>query len=300
MMLQIVMYFTLYKGGHIMISPKVPNDVKFSTTGVKRSNDFIIHNCGYDTLTGEYKKIGPLLRDYNVIRYCTSGKGTLTLNGKTYNVSEGQCYVILAGDMVTEAVAGEEFSMTYVTFIGIKAFSYLTQIGVTSQHPFMPWTKNDEFLKKLTDIITDIQGHAHDTEFLRCSLAYKLLYCMQTILASSKVEDNGEHLHEQYVDAALRYMESNYTKRINVSDIAAYIGINRSYFYSLFKRRTGLSPQEHLTRLRISKACDLFAYPHSTIVNVANALGLEPSVFFRHFKRITGKTPSEYKQSLKK
>lgn len=284
-----------------MLSPKLPQNVKFSTTGIKRSHDFIMHNGGYDILTEERKTIGPLLRDYNVIRYCTSGSGILTLNGKTYNISEGQCYVILNGDVAIEAAApGSTFSMAFITLIGIKAPSYLAQLGITSQQPIFCREKNPEFLKEMDDIINSVGDPCTETEFLRCSLAYRFIYALQKALASEVVPSDSDHLQEQYVEAALRFMEINYTKRISVSDIAAHIGINRSYFYSLFKRRTGLSPQEHLTRLRISKACDLFAYPNSTVVSVANALGLETSVFFRHFKRLTGKTPSEYKQTLQK
>lgn len=284
-----------------MLSPKLPQNVKFSTTGIKRSYDFIVHNGGYDILTEERKAIGPLLRDYNVIRYCTSGEGVLTLNGKTYNISQGQCYVLLSGDVATEcACPGSSFSIAFVTLIGIKAPSYLAQMGISSQQPLFPWESNEAFLQEMTDIIDAVGTPPPNTEFLRCSLAYGLIHNLQKMLISAVPLTDSEHMQEQYITAALRFMELNYTRKISVSDIASHIGINRSYFYSLFKQHTGLSPQEHLTRLRISKACDLFAFPHSTVVNVANALGLETSVFFRHFKRITGKTPSEYKQTLHK
>ena len=61
-------------------------------------------------------------------------------------------------------------------------------------------------------------------------------------------------------------MEENYTKGITASDVAKYIGINRSYFYSLFKTYTGHSPTEHLMTLRINKACELLLF--YTYVNV--------------------------------
>jgi len=287
-----------------MHSPKLPINTKFSTTGIKLPIDLIVHNGGSETLAAENPTIGPLLRDYNVIRYCTSGKGVLVINDKQFEISQGQCYVMLAGDVATESVAPgvDNFSLAFVTLLGIKAPSYFSQLGISSQQPFLPWDKNPEFLSLMQEIRNQV-GFLQippNTEFLRCSFAYKLLHKLQEILLNIEKPkiDVSEHLQEQYVSDALRFMELNFSRKISVSDIAAHIGINRSYFYSLFKQRTGLSPQEHLTRLRISKACDLFAYPHSTVVAVANALGLEASVFFRHFKRIVGKTPTEYKQWL--
>lgn len=285
-----------------MLSPKLPDNVKFSTTGIKQSYDFIVHNAGEDVLGEgcEFSSYGPLLRDYNVIRYCKSGQGILTINNKSFTISAGQCYVVMVGDVATEVCTSPQMSLSFVTLLGVKAPSYLSKFGISSNQPFFPWKECPEFLDAMKCVNVQIGVPQPNTEFMRCAEAYSLFYKLQQILTPKEDELHAnEHLQEQYISDALYFMELNYTNKISVSDIAGHIGINRSYFYSLFKKHTGISPQEHLTRLRIQKACELFAYPHSTVVNVANALGLEASVFFRHFKRITGKTPSEYKQAVK-
>ena len=103
-------------------------------------------------------------------------------------------------------------------------------------------------------------------------------------------------MESTYVNQALEYMEYNCNEKLTIADVAAHIGLTRSYFYTIFKAHTHMSPQQYLTKLRITKACELLSYPNSTVTSVANALGYDTSVFYRHFKEIIGYSPSEYKQ----
>lgn len=275
--------------------------IKLATSGRQPNHDLVMHNGDFYTLSpGEV--IGPLIRDFQVIRYCVSGHGTVRINNNPpFLVSPGQCYIGFAGDVMTEtAHPDEEWSIAFLTLLGIKAPMYFKYLGISSACPVLPWAKNDKFLDLMKNAISYFLAHGtgHSDTFMYIAYAYAILGQLQKSLHRQQAPDSEEQMQEQYVNEAIRFMEHNCAGKLTVSDIAAHIGINRSYFYSLFKQYTGRSPQEHLTRLRIAKACELFAYPYSTVVNVANSLGLEASVFFRHFKRIMGITPTQYKQRL--
>lgn len=56
-----------------------------------------------------------------------------------------------------------------------------------------------------------------------------------------------------YVGQAVNYIESNYSQPMRVQDIAAGLGLNRSYFCRLFRQQTGLSPQEYIVSCRLAK-----------------------------------------------
>ena len=57
-----------------------------------------------------------------------------------------------------------------------------------------------------------------------------------------------------YVGQAVNYIESNYSQPMRVQDIAAGLGLNRSYFCRLFRQQTGLSPQEYIVSCRLAQA----------------------------------------------
>ena len=98
---------------------------------------------------------------------------------------------------------------------------------------------------------------------------------------------------ERYINSAISYMEYYYGNNINVSDISCYLGIERTYFYRIFKSATGISPTEYLTNIRIEKAKQLIASGDS-FASVASAVGINDIYYFsKLFSKEVGITPSD-------
>ncbi|MEG2856991.1 MAG: AraC family transcriptional regulator [Clostridia bacterium] len=273
--------------------------VRSASLGVSKQFDLILHNGSEEAVWPAGDTIGPIIRNYYVIKYCTSGRGKITLGDISYDIQAGQCYAVIAGEVMVETSDSDDpWSHTWVTINGLRAGMLLGAIGVTSKSPVFPWSSNNAFLDVITHAIRVCKDISEITEMRRIAHAFLIfdeLYKYYRILRSNSTPSNPI---ADYVTRAIYYMEMNYSTNLKITDVASYIGLNRSYFFSIFKEQTHMSPQEYLTRLRMSKACELFEYPNSTVTSVANSLGYEPSVFFRHFKRIVGISPSEYKHRL--
>ena len=95
-------------------------------------------------------------------------------------------------------------------------------------------------------------------------------------------------------------METNYHTDVSVSTLASEVGLERSYFSTLFKEEMGMSTYANLTKLRIKKAKSLIKEDCFSIGEIAFAVGLDPQNFARIFQRETGKSPREYRSCLKK
>ncbi len=59
----------------------------------------------------------------------------------------------------------------------------------------------------------------------------------------------------QYVLAAIKYIQFNYSHDISVDDIAKAVGVSRSHLYRVFMSNVLYSPIDYLTSYRISEAC---------------------------------------------
>ena len=93
-------------------------------------------------------------------------------------------------------------------------------------------------------------------------------------------------------------MQTHYPDALSVATLADHVGLERTYFSDLFKKKTGLSPYQYLTRLRIQKACQFLAQGHS-IAETSYLVGMEPHNFGRVFKKEVDCSPREYLRKLK-
>jgi AraC-like DNA-binding protein len=99
--------------------------------------------------------------------------------------------------------------------------------------------------------------------------------------------------------AALQYLRRHLHRPPSVDDLAEQACMSRSTFYRRFRDALGVTPLQHITRLRIERACALLQSPIRTVTDVSLALGFgSVSHFIDTFKRHVGTTPKAYQHSL--
>lgn len=97
---------------------------------------------------------------------------------------------------------------------------------------------------------------------------------------------------------AIDYIQSNFNKRISLSDIAESAGMNTKYFCSYFKKHTLTTPVTYITTLRIRHAKTLLRERQLSVLEIALSCGFDNvSYFIRKFKDATGQTPVQYRKS---
>ena len=100
-----------------------------------------------------------------------------------------------------------------------------------------------------------------------------------------------------YVKHAMEYIKHHYNESVKIGDLADFIGVNRSYLTSSFKKTTGCSPQEFLVNLRMDKAKSLLKKTDLSINAVAGAVGYTDQLAFsKVFKKHCGKSPRMYRE----
>ena len=101
---------------------------------------------------------------------------------------------------------------------------------------------------------------------------------------------------EHYIREATEYIEENFCRNISVSEIAAQIGLNRSYLQTLFKSVTGKTVLEYINSLRIEKACFIMKNTDLPVIDIALDCGFASRQHFMYiFKKTTGMTARQYR-----
>ncbi len=108
-----------------------------------------------------------------------------------------------------------------------------------------------------------------------------------------------KHSMKEYsllVQKVLTVIDSDLTADLSLSRQAELLNVNASYLSALFKKETGQTLTEHVTKKRVEHAAFLLKTTNLQIQTIAQHCGIyDVNYFTKMFKKYTGKTPKEYR-----
>ena len=111
---------------------------------------------------------------------------------------------------------------------------------------------------------------------------------------AGKAIEEREAPEPRMMEEATAWLERHYAKKISLRALVEHMGYGRTRFFELFRRKTGLSPNDYLIRLRIAKARELLSTGKLSVKTVAERTGFSDAGFFsRTYKRLTGHKPTD-------
>lgn len=113
---------------------------------------------------------------------------------------------------------------------------------------------------------------------------------------------SGEMLKEKKsamkrLEQAISYIDHHYSEKITLDEVAAAAYMSSNYFSSYFRKVTGISFSEYVTRIRISHARELLRDTDKSVTEIAMECGFHNiSNFYRLYKKQVGKPPRDEKK----
>ncbi|RTE10615.1 response regulator [Paenibacillus whitsoniae] len=103
--------------------------------------------------------------------------------------------------------------------------------------------------------------------------------------------------NDKLLDKAVRYIEQHYKGDCSIHDVAQHVHLSVSYFSNLFKKETGESYTNYLTKFRLEKAKILLSNTNMKISEIAEAVGYDdPNYFTTVFRNWVRCSPSEFRR----
>jgi AraC-like DNA-binding protein/ligand-binding sensor protein len=102
------------------------------------------------------------------------------------------------------------------------------------------------------------------------------------------------------VAGAKQFVQEHVEEPITLAQVVAHVRVSRFYFCKLFKRATGMTLTDYITRVRLEKAKTLLVDPNLRISEIVYAAGFGSIPRFNSvFKHYLGMPPTEYRASLR-
>lgn len=129
-------------------------------------------------------------------------------------------------------------------------------------------------------------------ESLTQVLIIHLLRHYSTFTQPIAFEDRS--LTHSRLQQTIEYIHTYLDRDLSLVEIAQVINVSPTYFASLFKRSTGISPHQYVVQQRVERAKSLLLKTDLAIADIALQVGFSnQSHLTRHFKRLTGATPKQ-------
>jgi len=181
-------------------------------------------------------------------------------------------------------------------------------IDFLKEHTFPPEKVKDWVLKLLLDLKLKLQS----LQYFRSTYAVDILH--KEILEIDSLVELEHWLVEHFqsvmtlagevweqskrseVVEACHYVSLHLDKRISLEEVADHLFLNSSYFSRLFKKETGETFIEYVTRMKMNRAKELLDQTSHPVGKICEMLGYDnQSYFIKIFKSSVGVTPVEYR-----
>ena len=238
---------------------------------------------------------GPAVRDCYLLHLCLEGEGVFYSGEERYPIKQGQGFLIHPGKLTFyQADSVNPWSYLWVGIGGHDAEKYLRLAGLSARNPIFSCTQIDTAKSYILDMMKHHALSAANEIYIQGILMQFLALLVEDAGCTVSPQQNTSSV---YINQAISYIHKNYQNPLTVQEIADYLSLNRSYLTELFLKTVQLSPQQFLTRYRITKSEELLQSSSLSIQNIAYSCGYSSSFSFsKAFRKVNGLSPSEYRK----
>jgi AraC-like DNA-binding protein len=149
---------------------------------------------------------------------------------------------------------------------------------------------------------------AREAYFQTPVVSQKKLGAVATLLAifaehlsikSNQIAVQQAHDEPPVITKAKKFIEEHHTEELSLGQVAQAVHTSIFYFCKLFRKVTGTTFTEFVSRTRLEKAKNLLLNPNLRVSEIAYEVGFQSLTHFnRTFKSIVGQSPTEYREQL--
>ncbi|MDL2236945.1 AraC family transcriptional regulator [Christensenellaceae bacterium OttesenSCG-928-K19] len=158
----------------------------------------------------------------------------------------------------------------------------------------------DYLFREISGLMQVLYDKGAGYPFKTMSIVNELFYGMLRYTRYEVVDEEKqakEARNMNRLNRIIRFMQDNYTQKITLSMLAEDEGLDMYYLSHFIKKHLGMSFQQYLNKLRLTKAAELLVHSDKKNIDICIESGFSGYRYFcKALEQEYGCTPSEYKK----
>lgn len=242
------------------------------------------------------------IKEY-ILLYCIRGEGYVSFNGNRFTLAANQV-IIIPPDVahLYGSSADNPWTIYWVHFKGNKAHLMAADYVVPRTIPVSDDSRISYRLELFEEVFRALElGYAIDnlryatTCFIYFMGSLMYLNCFR----AARVKSDGGN--NDIVARSIHFMRDNLNRTLTIREISSYVKYSPYRYSTLFRQKTGYSPMNYFTRLKIQKACEFLDVTNMKSNQICQLLGFDDALYFsRVFSKIMGMSPNAFRNRYKR
>lgn len=209
-------------------------------------------------------------------------------------------------DAVGEVVhsSGEALQFSAELFpqslLTLPDYAHISSLLVKSQYGIRFY--DNGLSGELLSMLSSFDSSSYTARLVVLLQILERLYECREVKLLSPTAYNSANRHDDTegpVNRVYTYLYNHFREKVQLADLANYVGQNPTSLCRHFKSCTDKSIFQVLAEIRIEYACKLLSHTNMTVSEVSFSSGYNtPALFFSQFQKLTHLTPAEYRREI--
>ena len=230
------------------------------------------------------------------LEFILHSMGGMYINDKYFEVKENDIIFRKPGD----TTKGSNNYGCYAIFFHLTSNFSPAENQLLDKLPTIWNTKTKEkFLPLFVDTMKESLNPSITSEFYYTINIFKILTSIYNeYISQHKIKLINSTGYDKYINVALKYIDENWHKKLNIDTISTHCCLSRSHFIKIFTKSMNITPNDYISNIKIEKAKEFLALSDFNITDIALNCGFDNIPYFSYiFRKKTGLSPLEFRRN---
>ena len=253
-------------------------------------------DIGYYPHARNHFRERPSGAEENIVIFCTAGKGWIDTEGSHIVIGQNEAIIVPNGTAHTYgADETDPWTIYWGHFKGESAQYFIRRLEASDELIGVSERARQRVLNTFNAMFATLQGGYTMESVISTALGFaEVLGTL--VFANEDFHPDLESAANRRIDMTIQYMLSRVESTVTLREIASKACLSATRYIQLFKVKTGYSPIEYFTRLKIQRACHYLDATNMKVYAISQKLSYsDPYYFSRVFHKVMGVSPRMYR-----